>query len=171
MNPTHDRLTRPQDPSSSESVRRLLNAELSSASRMGYVALGLAAAIMTAIVASLWMTEPSLPLRTQIGFGAMVGIGLSWVGFATWVLTHRRPLLADHRIVAGRMAVTFTSLFVIGAVALGLASGGSAPYAAAAVGVAMLAIAIVLLVRAHHASSRLRERRAALEREVGRSVG
>lgn len=168
MNPTYDTLTRPQDPSSSESVRRLLNAELSSASRMGYVALGLAAAIMTAIVASLWMTEPSLPVRTQIAFGTMVGIGLSWVGFATWVLTHRRPLLADHRIVAGRMAVTFTSLFVIGAVALGFARGGSAPYAAAALGVAMLAIAIVLLVRAHRVSRRLRERRAALERELGR---
>lgn len=152
-------------------MRRLVNAELSVASRMGYVALGLAAAIMTAIVASLWMTEPSLPARTQIAFGAMVGIGLSWVGFATWVLTHRRPLLADHRIVAGRMAVTFTSLFVIGAVVLGLASGGSAPYAAAALGVAMLAIAIVLLVRAHRVSTRLRERRAALERELGRSAG
>ena len=168
MNPTYDTLTRPQDPSSSESVRRLLNAELSSASRMGYVALGLAAAIMTAIVASLWMTEPSLPLRTHIAFGAMVGIGLSWVGFATWVLTHRRPLLADHRVVAGRMAVTFTSLFVIGAVALGFARGGSAPYAAAALGLAMLAIAIVLLVRAHRVSRRLRERRASLERELGR---
>ena len=78
---------------------------------------------------------------------------------------------ADHRIVAGRMAVTFTSLFVIGAVVLGLASGGSAPYAAAALGVAMLAIAIVLLVRAHRVSTRLRERRAALERELGRSAG
>ncbi len=168
MNPTYDTITSPEDPSS---VRRLVNAELSVASRMGYVALGLAAAIMTAIVASLWMTEPSLPARTQIAFGAMVGIGLSWVGFATWVLTHRRPLLADHRIVAGRMAVTFTSLFVIGAVVLGLASGGSAPYAAAALGVAMLAIAIVLLVRAHRVSTRLRERRAALERELGRSAG
>jgi hypothetical protein len=170
MNTTSDTLVRDQDPSSSESVRRLLKAELSLASRLGYVGLGLAAAVMTAIVASLWVTEPSLPLRTQIGFGAMVGIGLSWAGFAIWVLTHRRPLLADHRIVAGRMAVTFTSLFAIGAVAVGLTAGGSASFAAASLGVAMLAVATVLLVRAHRASARLSERRAVLERELGRSV-
>jgi len=170
MNTTPHTLVRAEDPSSSDSVRRLLNAELSLASRLAHVALGLAAAVMTAIVASLWITEPSLPLRTQIGFAVMVGIGLSWMGFAIWVSTHRRPLLADHRIVAGRMAVTFTSLFVIGAVAVGLAAGGSAPYAAAALGVAMLAVAIVLLARAHRASARLRERRAVLERELGRGA-
>ena len=168
MNPTPNTLARPEDPSSSESVRRLLNSELSLVSRLGYVALALAAAIMIAIVGSLWLTEPSLPMRTQMGFATMVGIGLSWVGFAIWVLTHRRPLLADHRIVAGRMAVTFSALFVIGALAVGFTAGGSAPYAAAGLGVAMLAIAIVLLVRAHHASARLRERRATLERELGR---
>lgn len=167
MNPTHPR---PQDPSSPESVRRLLNAELSLASRLGYVGLALAAAMMTAIVGSLWMTEPPLPLRTQIGFGVMVGIGLSWVGFAVWVLTHRRPLLAGHRIVAGRMAVAFTSLFVLGAVAVGVATGGSAPYAAAALGLAMLAVAVVLLRRGHVTTARLRERRAILERELGRSA-
>lgn len=171
MNPMHSTLSHPRDPSSSESVRRLLSAELSTASRLGYVALGLVAAIMTAIVGSLWATEPSLPLRTQVGFAVMVGIGLSWVGFAIWVLTHRRPLLADHRIVAGRMAVTFTSLFVVGAVIVGLTAGGSAPYAAAALGGVMLGVAIVLLARAHRASRRLRERRAALERELGRGLG
>jgi LPXTG-motif cell wall-anchored protein len=167
MNPTHPRV---QDASSRESVRRLLNAELSLASRLGHVGLGLSAAMMTAVVASLWMTEPSLPLRTQIGFGVMVGIGLSWVGFAVWVLTHRRPLLAGHRIVAGRMAVAFTSLFLLGAVVAGMATGGSAAYAAAALGLAMLAAAVVVLRRAHVTTARLRERRVALERELGKST-
>src|SRR5687767_1074966 len=141
MNSTQNRPSGP-DPSSPESVRRLLNAELSLASRLGYVGLALAAGMMTAVVGSLWMTEPSLPLRAQIGFGVMVGIGLSWVGFAVWVLTHRRPLLSAHRIVAGRMAVTFTSLFVLGTVALGMTTSAAAAYAATALGLAMLAGAL-----------------------------
>jgi hypothetical protein len=170
MNPIQHTRLRVQDPSSPEFVRRLLNAELSLASRLGYVALGLAAAMMTAVVASLWMTEPTLPLRTEIGFGVMAGIGLSWVGFVVWVLTHRRPLLAGHRIVAGRMAVAFTSLFVVGAIAIGMATGGSAAYAAAALGVVMVAIAVVLLRRAHVTTARLRERRAILERELGKGA-
>ena len=78
-------------------------------SRLGYVALLLAALTMTGVVGTLWATEPSLPLRVHVAFGVMVAIGSSWVVFALWVLTHRRILLARHQIVAGRMAVTFTS--------------------------------------------------------------
>jgi hypothetical protein len=92
------------------------------------------------------------------------------VTFAVWALMHRRPLLAGHAIVAGRMAVTFTSLFVIGALLVGYAGGGLAGYAAAAVGVVMVAAAVVLLQRAHRTSSRLIARRSALERELGTSA-
>jgi hypothetical protein len=35
------------------------------------------------------------------------------------VLTHRRVLLGRQSIVAGRMAVTFTGLFLMGALAVG----------------------------------------------------
>jgi hypothetical protein len=99
-----------------------------------------------------------------------VGIGLSWVGFAVWVLTHRRPLLSAHRIVAGRMAVTFTSLFVLGTVALGMTTSAAAAYAATALGLAMLAGALAVLRHGHVTTARLRQRRAMLERELGKSA-
>ena len=100
----------------------------------------------------------------------MVAIGSSWVVFALWVLTHRRILLARHQIVAGRMAVTFTSVFMLGSLAVGYATGRPEAYKAAAVGVLMLGLAIVVLVRAHRAFGRLVSRRDVLERELGRSA-
>jgi hypothetical protein len=155
-------------PMSAAALRHLADAELSLRSRLGYVALLLSSLTMTGVVAALWLTEPALPLRTHMGFAVMSAIGLSWVVFALWVLTHRRVLLARHRIVAGRMAVTFSLVFVIGALAVGYATGAAAAFAAAAVGVVMLTAAVVLLVRAHRTFARLAERRRALERELGR---
>jgi len=155
-------------PMSAASLQRLADAELSLPSRLGYVALLLAALMMTAVVGALWLTEPALPRRAHIGFALMVVIGASWVVYALWVLTQRRVLLARHSIVAGRMAVTFTAAFVMGAFAVAMTSGGAAPYAAAVTGLVMLGGAVALLVRAHHTFARLTERRATLERELGR---
>lgn len=93
----------------------------------------------------------------------MLVIGASWVAFALWVLTRRRVLFARQRIVAGRMAVTFTALFTIGAVAVGLTTGGAAPYATAAAGLVMLGVAVAMLLRAHRTFARLTERRRQLE--------
>lgn len=154
-------------PMSTAAVRQLADVELSLRSRLGYVALLLAALSMTVVVTSLWLTEPALPLRTHVAFAVMTVIGASWVAFALWVLTHRRTLLARDSIVAGRMAVTFTLVFVLGALAVGVSRGGAAPFAAAAVGMVMLAAAIGLLIRAHRTFARLMERRQILERELG----
>jgi len=151
---------------SAAALQRLVDAELSLPSRLGYVALLLAALTMTTVVGTLWATEPALPPRTQLAFGAIVAIGSSWVAFALRVLTHRRVLLARHRIVAGRMAVTFTSFFVLAALALGATTGGSGPYKAAAVGIVMLAAAVVVLVHAHRSFDRLAARRDVLRREI-----
>jgi len=59
----------------------------------------------------------------------MIAAGLSWAAFALWVLARRRMLLARHGIVAGRMAVTFTALFLAGALAAGYETGGRAAVA------------------------------------------
>jgi hypothetical protein len=75
----------------------------------------------------------------------MLLIGMSWMAFAIWVLASRRVLLAYHAIVAGRMAVGFTALFLLGALALALGVGNAAAWGAAAAGSAMLALAIGLL--------------------------
>ncbi len=156
-------------PASVAALKQLVDAELSMPSRLGYVALLLAAMTMTGVVGTLWATEPSLPLRVHVAFGVMLAIGASWVVFALWVLTHRRILLARHQIVAGRMAVTFTSVFMLGSLAVGYATGRPEAYKAAAVGVLMLGLAVVTLVRAHRAFGRLVSRRNVLERELGRS--
>ena len=155
-------------PTAAPALQRLTDAELSLRSRLGYVALLLAALMMTGVISALWLTEPELPARTHLAFAAMIVIGSSWVVFALWVLTHRRVLLATHRIVAGRMAVTFTALFVLGSLAAGYRTGGPAAYAAAVLGLVMLAGAVTMLILAHRKFRRLTELRMALERAVGR---
>ena len=105
---------------SAAALQRLLDTELSLPSRLGYVALLLVALTMTGVITALWTTEPVLPLRAQVGFGLMVAIGVSWIIFAVWALTHRRILFARHQIVAGRMAVTFTTVFLLGTLGRGL---------------------------------------------------
>jgi hypothetical protein len=147
----------------------LLNAELSRSSRFLHVALLLASLAMTVIVTSLWLTEPSLPTRTQAAFGLLTLIGLSWAAFAVWVLTARRTLLGRDCIVAGRMAIIFTTTFIVGALAIGYMNGGTAAYAAAAMGLGLLAAALALLMRAHRRFAALTKRRETLEGEIGRS--
>ena len=58
-----------------QDVRTLAGAELSLKSRLGYVALLLVSLGMTAVILSLWLTEPALPPRAQWAFGAMTLIG------------------------------------------------------------------------------------------------
>lgn len=168
MTATHDSPRSAMPAASSASLHRLVDTELSIPSRLGYIALLLAALTMTGVVGTLWATEPSLPARAHVGFGLMVAIGSSWIVFALWVLTHRRILFARHNIVAGRMAVTFTGVFLAGALAMGYTTGRSEAYKAAAVGLLMLGMSIVVLVRAHRAFARLASRRDALERELGK---
>src|SRR5919112_5284452 len=112
-------------------------------------------------------TEQSLPARTQIAFAVMILIGLSWGGFALWVLTRRHVLLAGHRVIATRMASGFTAVFVLGSLAL-MRSGSLArpAIAAAGLGVVMLGTALYLHVRAQRDFERLTESRRALAREV-----
>jgi hypothetical protein len=146
---------------------RLLDTELSRPSRLGHVALLLVSMAMTVVVVSLWLTEPALPVRTRVAFGAMIAIGMAWMVFAGWVLTTRRVLLGRDSVVAGRLAVTFTAVFVAGALLVGYSAGGRAPFAAAAIGVGLLGVAVALLVRARRRVAALTARRDLLERELG----
>ena len=152
-------------------MQRLVAGELSLPARLGYTALLLVALAMTAVICSLWLTEPSLPLRTQIAFAVMIAIGLAWTAYATWVLTRRRVLLAGHRIIAARMAIAFTTLFATGSLALALWSpAGRAAYGAAGTGVVMLVIAIAMLLSARRRFEALMQRRDELERELSRAA-
>lgn len=145
-----------------ENVRQLAGAELSLAARLGYVALLLVSTGMTLVIASLWLTEGGLPVRTQIAFGAMCLIGSSWVALSIWALAARRPLFARDRVIAGRMAVAFTALFVAGAIAAVVIANNVAAYAVLATAVAMLAVAARVLIGASRRHEDLLSRRAAL---------
>jgi hypothetical protein len=86
------------------------------------------------------------------------------------VLTTRRVLLGQDSVLAGRMAVVFTTTFVAGALTLGYVNGGRAPYSAAVMGLGLLAAAVALLIRARRRVVVLTARREALERELGRNT-
>ena len=147
-----------------EAVRALARNELSFKLRVGYVALALAATITSVVIVSLWVTEPALPARTQLAFGLMTIIGASWVALASWVLGARRPLFARDRVIAGRMAVSFTTLFLVGAgIAVGM-GGGAAALDALGVGLVMLVMAGLALRSARRRFAALAARRAELAR-------
>jgi hypothetical protein len=144
-------------------VRKLAGSELSLKARLGYVALLLVSVGVTTVIASLWITEPSLPLRTQVAFGAMNLIGVCWVALSIWALAARRPLFARDRVIAGGMAVAFTSLFLAGAFAAAIIVKSEAAYAVMALAATMFALAIKVRAHARRQFAELIARRAELE--------
>jgi hypothetical protein len=146
-----------------DDVRRLTAFELSPTARVGYVGLLLTSTMMTVTVTALLVTEASLPQRTSIALGIVAAIGLGWAGFAAWVLSRKRPLFGRDRVIAGRMAVAFSGVFSLGALLVGYATSSRGAFAAAAMGVAMVAVAAGLLVRAKRQVVRLTRRRDELE--------
>jgi hypothetical protein len=93
------------------------------------------------------------------------------MAFAAWTLTHKRILLGRHRLVAGRLAVTFSTVFVTGAAVIGYVTASASAFAAAGLGVVMLAVALLLLIRARRSFAHLSARRLDLERQLGASRG
>ena len=144
------------------------DAELSLPARVAHIALLLVSLLIATGIVSLWLTEPSLPMRTQVAFGAMTVIGVSWAILAARVLTQRRVLYARHRVIAGRMAVTFTGAFVVAALAIAWTLKSPAGYVAAGMGAAMLVVAVLLMVRSQRALAQLIERCQALERPTSK---
>ncbi|TDR39714.1 hypothetical protein DFR29_115104 [Tahibacter aquaticus] len=150
-----------------QELQQLTTRTLSPSARYGHVALLLASALMCAVLASLLATETALPGRTQLAFAVLLVIGTSWLAYALWVLRSRHSLLANQRIVAGRMAVAFTSVFVAGALLLGAVTGRALFPVAAAFGGSLLVLACLALQQAHRRADALRARRSELERMIG----
>jgi peptidoglycan/LPS O-acetylase OafA/YrhL len=166
--------TAPSSPAPAISVahmQRRLATELSTRARVGFTALSLVAAAMGTVALSLWAGEPDLPARTQVAFGLMTAIAICLVAFALWTLTRRRVLLAQQALVAARMSVTFTGVFVAFFLLLTLtgAVGPSSAIIAVPLASVMLMAALVLLVKARRRVFRLRERCRALEQDVARA--
>ena len=154
------------DPSVVTSLERLARTELSLAARMAHVVRALVASAMTIVVASLWLTEPSLPVRTMTAFGLLTIIGLGWVAYSIWVLSARRVMLARQRVVAGRLAVAFAGTFTAACVLFAFTTGAPSAWPATAMSLVLLAAALALWRRATAAYSALLSRRDALEREL-----
>jgi len=150
----------------SATLRRITDQSLSPLARAGHVALLLVSLAMTILLVSLLATETALPTRTQVSFGAMTAIGLAWAAYASWVLRHRRSLLANQRVVAARMALVFSLVFTTGAGWLGFVDGQPAMRWAASLGAVMAAVATGILVRAHRHRAGLLARRHQLEQQI-----
>jgi len=101
-----------------QQVQLRMREETSVKRRLIYTLLLLFDAGVVVMLVALWSTEPALPLRTNLAFGAMLTVGLAWLGFFGWVLSRRLPLFALDMVVAGRLALTSTTLFLLGGVAI-----------------------------------------------------
>jgi hypothetical protein len=143
------------------------HALLSRPGRWGHVALLAAALAMATTLGSLLATEPGLPLRTIIAFSVMLAMALAWVFYAGWVLVQRRPLYGRHRVVASSMGCVFAGLYTAGAAALWLGADIPAAGPAAAIGVVMFCIGLVLLIRARQQVQALQAWRRRLEGGAG----
>ncbi|MDR7384512.1 hypothetical protein [Promicromonospora iranensis] len=136
-----------------------LHGTLSARARLRAVAIlvvGLAGAVF---LAALWWTEPGpLPVLTRVAFGLMMVFCLIWAVYGIWLLRSRVPLFATDRVVAawiGLAASALTSSLLV----VMTVQRGSGAWAVIVVATALVAVAAVLVVRAH------RHRAALLRRE------
>jgi hypothetical protein len=145
-----------------EQMINQLSGRLSLRRRVAIVVAMLGGLAVAIVVGLLWATEPALPGRTRVAFGALVVVGLAWAGYGVWVLTRRTPLYALDRVIAAWLALTATSLLA-GTVAVVAILRHRAEPVAAGTALGLLVVAVANLVRA-------RARRAALlrrKRELG----
>ena len=83
-----------------EDVINQLSTRLSLPRRIATAVALLGGLAVAAVVGLLWATEPGLPPRTQLAFGALIAGGLAWACYGVWALTRRTPLFALDRLIA-----------------------------------------------------------------------
>jgi hypothetical protein len=140
-----------------------LSGPLSLRRRIVTVVAALGGLVMAVLVGLLWATEPDLPPRTRVAFGAIVVVGLAWVAYGGWVLTRRTPLFALDRVIAAWLGLVACGLLTVPVAVVTIVTDRVEPVAVAVVAV-LLAVAGVNLVRA-------RARRAALLRRKRELLG
>jgi hypothetical protein len=139
--------------------------------RVAHLVAGFGGLTVASAVALLWATEPGvLPGRTRMAFAAVIGIGLTWAGFAGWAVT-RRPLFALDRVIAAWLAVTFSTLTTLAMVPIALTRAGTpVVVACGAIGATLTVAAGAMLARARaHRRTllALRDKLEGLERGEG----
>ena len=106
------------------------------------------AGAVVALVGLLWLTEDRLPARTQVGFAAVVLVGLLVMGRAVYVLRLGGHLFAKDRVIAGWIASGSAVLLSLGLALVG--HGG--------LGVPFVLAAVAYLLFTHRAKRRLERR-------------
>lgn len=137
---------------------------LSPWARVRAVAALLAGLAGAGFVAALWWTEPTpLPGRTQLAFALLTVFCLAWACYGAWLLTRRVPLFAADHVVAAWLALA-ASVSTTALVATIAVQRGGDPVGVLAIGAVIVAVPVVLVVRAH-------ARRAALLRRKRELTG
>jgi hypothetical protein len=147
-----------------EQVQEMARRELSTPTRIGYLLLLMFTLMGAGLIGTLWLTEPGpLPLRTQVAFGLLVAINLSWSALFGWVLSQRKVLFAIHGVIAGWMAVVFCSVFLLFGLAIGMSRmNPTMCIIVGAVGIVQLFVAIMMLKRSQRRRRELLARRHVL---------
>lgn len=159
----------PMDPAGALAA---LQAELARGQRLRALAMLLSALLVTGPLASLWATEPTLPLRTHLAFGGLVTIGVAWIALGGYLLAVRRPLYAEDRVLATGLAVGATTATGVASIVIaGLRGTALAVGAASMTSALLLAVATALHVQARRRRSALLRRRRELEAAIARQAG
>jgi hypothetical protein len=143
-----------------DDMQKQMARELSLGSRLGHTALLVVSASVSALTASLWLTEAVAAAANTPRLRARSWRSDSPGRVRVVGLANRRVMLANQRVIASRMALAFTALFLIGAVLLRprLGLGGIL------VSAAFFAVAGINVVVARRRFMRLAARRRSLER-------
>lgn len=134
---------------------------LSTTSRVGYTLLAVLGAGMAMLTGALVATEHDLPQRTQIALAAMTLTGVAWTAIAVWVLSRRRVLFAQHRVVVTRVACLIAGVFFAFAFTL----NGAMRVPTVVMSGLMLLVACAAWLHAQRVRARLMARRDALMKE------
>ncbi|QJU57797.1 hypothetical protein HL653_08340 [Sphingomonas sp. AP4-R1] len=140
--------------------------QLSFRAKAGHLTLLIVTIAAIAALVSLLLTEPDLPGRTFWAMVTLVITNLAWAGYAGWILCFRRTMLSRHRVIAGWIAVAASTLFTLGSAAIGVMSEVPAADLAALIGLALIAAATGLLIRASRQYAALQRRRAQLTASI-----
>ena len=132
---------------------------LSRRTRIRAVTALLAGVAGVVFVSTLWWSEPGpLPGRTHLAFGMLTVFCLAWAGYGGWLLTRRVPLFAADRVIAAWIGLA-ASLATTAVVTVVAVQRGTGAWLALAVGGLFVAVAVVLVVRAHLRRAALLRRR------------
>jgi len=136
-----------------------LSAPMSFRRRIATVIALLGGLCAAGLIGLLWLTEPELPPRTQIAFGAFVVIGLAWAAYGSWALARRTPLFALDRVVAGWLALAATGFATVIAILVTVVRDKFEPgLYLIIVGVVVLALINLARARKHRATLLRRKR-------------